>query len=296
MKIEQLERFLVVAECLNFTTAAEKLYVGQSTISRQIQALEEELGVPLLIRGSRSVELTYAGKVLQNEAARILESLDSMTAHVRAVGNGTSGMLKIATLPAPVPSLNALLRRCHEVYPNLHINYSQSSYDRLTDGLVNNDYDLGLNFSFWIPNRKEFETLDLCEDHFCILCNKDHWAAQYEESGLPIDRLKDEDFVFGRDGLYLVRHPHDFTGAPPFPPSNRYPSLEDMLIHLNISNAVALFPSVVANYLRSSLACVPITDPDLKFSLSFIWLKDNEKPSLHRYLEVARAFIKDQNA
>ena len=56
MKIEQLERFLVVADCLNFTTAADRLYVGQSTISRQIAALEDELGVTLLIRG------TYRGR------------------------------------------------------------------------------------------------------------------------------------------------------------------------------------------------------------------------------------------
>lgn len=78
MKIEQLERFLVVADCLNFTTAADQLYVGQSTISRQIAALEDELGVTLLIRGPRSVELTEAGRVMQEEGVKLLKYIEQL--------------------------------------------------------------------------------------------------------------------------------------------------------------------------------------------------------------------------
>ena len=88
MKIEQLERFLVVADCLNFTTAADQLYVGQSTISRQIAALEDELGVTLLIRGPRSVELTEAGRVMQEEGVKLLKYIEQLKKRVQTAGRG----------------------------------------------------------------------------------------------------------------------------------------------------------------------------------------------------------------
>lgn len=291
LKIEQLERFLVVANYLNFTTAAEKLYVGQSTISRQIASLEEELGVTLLIRGSRNVELTDAGRVLQAEATKLLNSLEQMKDRVQEAGRGTSGRLRITTIPAYIPVLSDIQRLCLNKYPNLHLSFSQESYDEITHLLDRSTYDIGLTFSFWIPNNSDYGTTDLYSENFCVLCGKQHWAAAHEEEGLYIDQLRDEDFVFGRDALHLMAHPYDFSNSIVANPSNSaFASMEDMLMQLNISNSVALMPDVVARYVKSNLVCVPLKDEDLIHTLTLIWRKDNSSPSLSRFLDIVEDF------
>ncbi len=287
MKIEQLERFLVVANYLNFTTAAEKLYVGQSTISRQIASLEEELGVALLIRGSRNVELTDAGRVLQSEATKLLDSIKQMKDRVQEAGRGSSGRLRITTIPAYISILSDIQRLCLNKYPNLHLSFSQESYDEITLLLDRSTYDIGLTFSFWIPNNSDYDTMPLYDENFCVLCGRQHWAAAYEEEGLMLDQLRDEDFVFGRDALHLMAHPYDFNNTVVSnPSSSKFASMEDMLMQLNISNSVAIMPDVVARYVKTNLVCVPLKDENLIHSMTLIWRKDSLTPSLSRFLDV----------
>ena len=88
MNLLQIKYFLEVSKTLNFTNAAQNLFVSQPAFSRQIQALEEELGVKLLFRNNRKVVLTEAGKVFQNRFEKIvneieesLEEVKSKTAH-----------------------------------------------------------------------------------------------------------------------------------------------------------------------------------------------------------------------
>lgn len=75
MTTEQMRTFLAVADCLNFTKAAEKLYLSQPTISRQIQSLEEECKTPLLIRTRKEVSLTPAGAIMVSHLKNVLPEI-----------------------------------------------------------------------------------------------------------------------------------------------------------------------------------------------------------------------------
>ncbi len=92
MNTRQLEYFLAVAEELSFTKAAEKLYVSQTAVTQQIQALEDLVGVKLLSRTKKKVELTPAGRVFQTESRQLLEQLNNDFAHARAVSEGVNGI------------------------------------------------------------------------------------------------------------------------------------------------------------------------------------------------------------
>ena len=76
MNIEELRNFVAVAQEENITRAAEYLHLTQSTLSRQIQALENEFGKQLLIRGKRQVTLTQDGILLRKRATEILDMVD----------------------------------------------------------------------------------------------------------------------------------------------------------------------------------------------------------------------------
>ena len=78
MEIRQLKYFAAVADTLNFSRAAETLFISQSALSKQIADLERELGMVLLQRDKRSVRLTPAGKVFLNDAKVILMLMDTI--------------------------------------------------------------------------------------------------------------------------------------------------------------------------------------------------------------------------
>ena len=84
MQLEQLKIFVAVARCGSFTSAAKKLYISHSSTSRAISALEDELGVRLFYRGNRVNGLTPAGKVLLEEALKLLAAAKEAEDRVKA--------------------------------------------------------------------------------------------------------------------------------------------------------------------------------------------------------------------
>ena len=83
MEIRQLRYFIAVADTLNFSRAAESVYLSQSALSRQIMDLEKEVGLPLLRRSTRQVELTEAGKALKKSAKELISRWEKMLPEVR---------------------------------------------------------------------------------------------------------------------------------------------------------------------------------------------------------------------
>lgn len=83
MELRQLRYFAAVAETLNFSRAAESLYISQSALSQQVADLERELGVTLLRRNKRSVELTAAGRAMLHEAKAMLQNVEKIVPYIR---------------------------------------------------------------------------------------------------------------------------------------------------------------------------------------------------------------------
>ncbi len=111
MELRHLRYFLVLAETLNFTRAAERLHMAQPPLSRQIQQLEEELGVSLLERG-RPLRLTEAGRYFQEHGSRLLAQLDEVRDGTRRVAEGRKRWLGIGFAPSTLyGALPELIRR-----------------------------------------------------------------------------------------------------------------------------------------------------------------------------------------
>ena len=98
MDISRLKYFMAVTKTLNFTKAAEELYISHSTVSRAISELETEFGVSLFERSNRSVKLTSAGEYLAEQAQDLIRRADVLESEMKRFGREQTPSFRIAFL------------------------------------------------------------------------------------------------------------------------------------------------------------------------------------------------------
>jgi DNA-binding transcriptional LysR family regulator len=144
MELRHLRCFMAVAEELHFARAAEKLHVEQSPLSRAIKELEEELGVVLFARTTRSTRLTRAGKLFFEHVPRVFSALQQARDSVKAAANGFHSQLRIALSDGITPSrLPALLALCRQEEPEVEIRFFEVPLSQQIKGLHGDLYDVG---------------------------------------------------------------------------------------------------------------------------------------------------------
>lgn len=145
MELRHLRYFVAVAEELNFRRAAERLRVAQPALSSQIKNLEEELGVRLFDRTTRSVNLTKTGRVLLAEARGILGATTQAEQLVRKAEHGLVGTLRVGVMtPATGPLLAKVLRTFQQKYPGVQLSLSALTSAEQLRRLRADELDAGL--------------------------------------------------------------------------------------------------------------------------------------------------------
>ncbi len=122
LDLRKLRYFVAVADNQHFGRAAEQLYIAQPVLSRQIRALERELGCPLLVRTTRSVQLTPAGVQLREEAGRVLATVDGAVRRVHEVDRGVQ---RVVVAFAPGLRVSGTVRAFTAAHPDVEIELLQ---------------------------------------------------------------------------------------------------------------------------------------------------------------------------
>jgi DNA-binding transcriptional LysR family regulator len=144
VELRHLRCFIAVAEELHFARAAARLHIEQSPLSRIIKELEYRLGVQLFERTTRSTRLTWAGKVLLEEARRIFAVVDQAKASVKSAAAGYQGRIRVALSDGiPQARISALLAQCREEEPEVDICLSEVTFTEQVRGLNNDMFDIG---------------------------------------------------------------------------------------------------------------------------------------------------------
>ena len=145
MELRHLRYFLAVGEALNFTKAAAQLRVAQPALSRQVQDLEDEIGVDLLRRSPRGVTLTAEGKLFLEEVRELLKRAGESVEKVRALARGEYGELHLGYAPSPsVEILPPALAAFQKTVPRVTLTLHDLSSDELIDGLRNATLELAI--------------------------------------------------------------------------------------------------------------------------------------------------------
>ena len=194
MEFRHLRYFLAVAEELHFARAAERLHIVQSPLSRAIRELEEELGAQLFVRTSRSTRLTLAGKLLMENAPRVLLALDQARESVKAAANGFHGRLRVALSDGITPSrLPALLARCREEDPEIEIRLFEVPLAQQLSGLRDDLYDAGFSMADEVGDGIIIEPA--WEDELMVAMPARHELLAHRR--VPLDEVLQHPLVLG---------------------------------------------------------------------------------------------------
>ncbi|MED2007742.1 LysR family transcriptional regulator [Brevibacillus borstelensis] len=131
MDIKQLRYFIAIAEEKQISAAAKRLHLAQPPLSQQLINLEKELGVALVVRHARGLELTEAGRILYKHAVKIASLVEESEIEVKEVGEGTKGTLSIGVNTLSSKLLPILLKRFQESYPHVTYKIQQNESDQL---------------------------------------------------------------------------------------------------------------------------------------------------------------------
>jgi DNA-binding transcriptional LysR family regulator len=144
MELRHLRCFLAVAEELHFARAAERLHIEQSPLSRAVKELEEDLGVQLFARTTRSTRLTRAGQLFLEHVPRVFAALEQARGSVKAAAAGYQGQLRVALSDGITPPrLTALLAQCRQEEPEVDIRLFTVPLSQQIRGLQDDLYDVG---------------------------------------------------------------------------------------------------------------------------------------------------------
>src|SRR5216684_2378343 len=145
MELRHLRYFLAVGEALNFTKAAAQLRVAQPALGRQMQDLEDEIGVDLMKRSPRGVTLTAEGKLFLEEVRELLKRADESVEKVRALARGEYGELHVGYAPSPtVEILPPALATFQKAVPRVKLLLHDLSSDELIIGLRDASLELAI--------------------------------------------------------------------------------------------------------------------------------------------------------
>ena len=194
MELRHLRYFVVVAESLSFTRAAAQLRIAQPALSRQVRALEDEIGVDLMKRSPRGVTLTAEGKLFLEEARELLKRAEESVEKVRALARGQYGELHIGYAPSPtVEILPPALAAFQKAFPHVNVLLHDVSRREAVDGLQDGTLELAImpEASSLQTDGIEFEALRSYP--FCVALAPMHPLARLK--AIPLEKVVAEPIV-----------------------------------------------------------------------------------------------------
>lgn len=192
MDIKELRYFIAVAECGSISKAAEKLFITQPNLSRQLMKLEEETGQKLLIRGNKKSELTEAGRLLYKRATEITELMDRTQSELRSDGDEVFGTVCIGGGESYAVGLIAkAAKEVSDMFPGIKFDFFSGDTDAVTEKLDKGLIDFGILIE--PSNLEKYNSLRLpLTDKWGILMRKDsplskkEYITKEDLNGLPL--------------------------------------------------------------------------------------------------------------
>ncbi len=243
MNVDYLKEFVVLAETKNFWEASERLFMNQSTLSKHIKSLENDLGVPLFTRTTRHVNLTNYGQIFLPYAKSISRTDFDGRSAIKRMQNIENGLLTVGSMPSmPQYRITALIANFQQEYPDTTVRITEDDPSNLFNLLDNQSCEV----IFTREDKRSFETnfisdtriqrIPYIKDNLVAIMQNTHPLA-HEES-VTLQQLSGEHFCFIKEGSLMHDICMDACQQAGFIPdivftSHRTDSIFDMVTNQN---------------------------------------------------------------
>lgn len=294
MDINQLNCFISAAQTLNFSEAARRNYVSQSTVSRYIGELEKELGTKLFTRSHRDVIITKEGKTFLSYALDIVGSLKKAKNEISRMREGGEGRLRIAcdvtSLAFPARCVSAFSKK----YPNITVELKPLVTDDFLRALSGGEFDFCFLPRDMTPESSELETLSTHTDSLVTVCSpnfgrpgglkelNDSRLLLLSEAAAPILYMEIMD---------LLRAFHVVPGS-----EETYNDLNSLWVAIAAGMGVSILPRSFAKFISESRAEVnEIDDAETGIAYVAAWARGNDNPVIELFRQTVEKLAVDED-
>jgi len=287
IELRHIRYFLAVAEELHFRKAAERLFISQPGLSRQIKLFEEELGVVLFERHNRKVVLTKVGEYLKVEFSLQLKTLSHTLENAKLLRDGKKGALKIGYVGSAMQDvIPNLLLRFEKNHPNILFNLKEIDNQKQIEGLLSFSLDVGFVRLERVPRTLEIKSI--LKENFCLVLPKNHLISENNFKNLA--QFKEESFIlfdskYSASYYEKVMQIFDDCG---FTPLISHNTIHSSSIFKLVENnfGISIVPKSLAQKRGHKIKFIELDMIAQKTTLSVIWNKKNTNPILNDVLEL----------
>lgn len=279
--------FLAVAEELHFKKAADKLFISQPGLSKQIKEMEEALGFKLFERNNRNVVLTAAGKYLKEEITLLLNDNERILRHAQHIATGNEGEIHLGYVGSAMQTIiPKLLIRFRKKYPSIHFSLQEMDNNRQINDLLGNKIDIGFVRLNEVP--KALSLRPVFDETFSLVLPKNH--ALNSRNFTSLNQLKEEQFIFFEKAYSPSYHEKVMSMFEDcgFSPTISHTSVHATTIYRLVENSfgVAIVPSSLKLGYNMDIKFIELKNVPQRAVLSLAWNKENRNPMLGHFLDV----------
>ena len=301
MHLNQIKSFITVSQVLNFTNAARQNGVPQSTISRQINDLEQQLGVKLFYRTKRDVRLTQEGWAFLPYAQEILDAAKKGAFAVRQLHEGAEGRLSIATIDDSDQFLAMCLQEFSRKYPGIIVDLTYVSHGEPLQSEVDDPYDFHFHYLDMIPDSEEYEIRETHTTQLCFVSSKTaHTDMPNPDDdtdvvdGLDLSSLPHQKFILisEEENPILYMQIMNYCQTHRFTPqiANRFSDIKSVLLSVGSGLGISILPLKTADILsalpQTGIQVTPIDDESYAITCAVAWKKSLLNPAAELFLQI----------
>lgn len=310
MKIEYMREFVALAENLNFSKTADKLFITQPALSRHLAYIEETVGVKLLIRNTHTAELTTAGNKLVQDFRFLLQTYDESIYQTSLLSSGYTGECRIGILYYGVEEyMDPIIHQFRESYPDIKLPFLSCQPPYIMESILKDEIDIG-QYIYWkrptasdnstrkfdfeyigseergnhIEKKVRFHTLGL--ENFILVVSNNHILANRDR--VSISELMDSMFIFFENNKFndYARQLLNIAGL-------KYKQyfvagqVDVLGMVIEETGGVALQPRCIKHMQRTKLKYIDIIDDAFCSYMCLAYKVDNNNPAIPLFINTA---------
>ncbi|CAM1368506.1 Transcriptional regulator [Tenacibaculum sediminilitoris] len=286
-ELRHLRYFLTVAEELHFRKAAERLFISQPGLSRQIKQMEDDLNIELFKRHNRKVALTPAGLYLKDEISRNLKNLDNIINHAKLLQDGKQGKLEFgyvgSAMQEIIPNLLVSFKKKHT---NVQFGLKEMDNEKQIENLLHKKIDIGFVRLDRVPRGLNIQPV--LKENFCLVLPKNHLINNQNFKNLH--QLKNESFILfdpSYSPSYYEKVMQIFTDSG-FTPLISHNTIHAASIYKLVENnfGLSIVPKSLQQGYNMNIKFIELDKINQHTTLSVVWDKDNRNPLLNTLLKM----------